>query len=238
MSHSVLESLKPLVADLAQAIGPDCEVVLHDVSQPQRSIIAIGGNVTGRKVGGPITDFGLRIFTEAARSGKASKDAFLNYKTCTDDGRTLRSSTLPFLDDEQNIVGFLCINIDITYWREFQLRLEGFCAASELGQDNKKKSETFVRDVNELLLNAVSKVVQLTAAPVRNMHKKDRRKVIEILNDQGMFLIRGSVEYVAKFLKVSRNTVYNYLNDIKADESLQANENQEAKVEQHLQTIT
>ena len=34
------------------------EVVVHDLSQPQKSIKYIAGDVTQRKVGGPVTDLG------------------------------------------------------------------------------------------------------------------------------------------------------------------------------------
>lgn len=46
----LLRAFFPVVDCLADLFGPDCEVVLHDVSRPEDSIIKIrNGHVTGRK---------------------------------------------------------------------------------------------------------------------------------------------------------------------------------------------
>ena len=71
----LIESLKIVVDAIARTFGPRCEVVLHDLRDLDRSIIKIeNGHVTGRSVGGAITDKGLRDL----RSG--CKDSlFINY---------------------------------------------------------------------------------------------------------------------------------------------------------------
>jgi len=44
-----LESLKPVVDGIATMFGKNCEVVLHDLRNLERSIVAIAnGHVTGR----------------------------------------------------------------------------------------------------------------------------------------------------------------------------------------------
>ena len=49
-----------VVKGLGTILGRDCEVLLHDVSHPESSIIACeNGHVSGRAVGSPMTDFGL-----------------------------------------------------------------------------------------------------------------------------------------------------------------------------------
>ncbi|HPE37244.1 MAG TPA: PAS domain-containing protein, partial [Spirochaetales bacterium] len=48
--HPLLKAFLPLVKGLSIALGPDCEVVLHDVSDPAHSIVAIeNGSISGRK---------------------------------------------------------------------------------------------------------------------------------------------------------------------------------------------
>ncbi|MDD2481760.1 MAG: helix-turn-helix domain-containing protein, partial [Lutispora sp.] len=37
--------------------------------------------------------------------------------------------------------------------------------------------------------------------------------IVETLEDKGVFLIKGAVDYVAKVLCVSRYTIYNYLDE-------------------------
>ena len=57
--HPELKRFIPLVKVLSQTFGRKCETLIHDFSDPQHSIIAIEGNVTGRKIGDGITDFAV-----------------------------------------------------------------------------------------------------------------------------------------------------------------------------------
>ena len=43
------------------------------------------------------------------------------------------------------------------------------------------------------------------------MERDDRVRVVRAMGERGLFLIKGSVERVARVLGVSRYTVYNYL---------------------------
>ena len=49
--HPILKAFIP-TANLIQKSSPfACEVVLHDLSHPQHSVVYVAGDVTGRKVG-------------------------------------------------------------------------------------------------------------------------------------------------------------------------------------------
>src|SRR4030067_1277625 len=99
------EILVDLLADL---LGNSCEVVLHDISDPEHSIVKIrNGHVTGRDVRGPITDLGLKMIKE---NGPET----VLYATKTKHGKLLRCAGLVIRDNQDKIVGFLCINMDIT----------------------------------------------------------------------------------------------------------------------------
>ena len=79
----------PIVDTIALQFGRDCEVALHDLRQPQSSLIAISGNLTKRVVGAPITDYVLRLLQTY---GDAVKDRYIYYSS-TQNGRKLKSST-------------------------------------------------------------------------------------------------------------------------------------------------
>lgn len=52
----------PMVDFLEQILGKNSEIVLHDFSDPDHAIVDIrNGIVSGRKVGGPVTDLALKI---------------------------------------------------------------------------------------------------------------------------------------------------------------------------------
>jgi len=54
--HPALMTYVPFVDGLARAMGPDCEIVLHDLGHPSNSLIHIAGSVTGRSRGAPVTN--------------------------------------------------------------------------------------------------------------------------------------------------------------------------------------
>ena len=57
MSHSDLLRELVRIAKALAATLPDCEVVVHDLQRsPESSIVAIYGNVTGRRLGDGIRD--------------------------------------------------------------------------------------------------------------------------------------------------------------------------------------
>ena len=54
----LLEAIKPIVDGIAKIVGTNCEVLLHSLGDISHSTIHIqNGNITGRMIGSPLTDF-------------------------------------------------------------------------------------------------------------------------------------------------------------------------------------
>ena len=120
---SLVDKYIPLVTFLEQALGSNFEIVLHDVTQPDNSIVAIGNNhISGRQVGGPITDLALKI----VREGLEDKQDFIaNYKGRLGNGNLTRSSTY-FIKNEQGVIeAALCINVNISPLLETRKYIDG-----------------------------------------------------------------------------------------------------------------
>ena len=201
-----------IVPSLAGALGPDAEVVLHELSHPEDSVIAIGGDVTGRTVGSPLTDLVLRHI----RQGNLEED-LISYASLSPGGRLLRSSTTFIRDEGGDIVGCLCINFDLTRFTAVKQALECWCETQIVGED---APESFSEDVERLLHSKTADVIEQGGVPVQMMKRKDRLAVVKRLDEQGVFLIRGAVARVAKALAVSRYTIYNYLDEIRSERPL------------------
>lgn len=83
--NPLLENFIPVVKAIARAFGKNCEVLLHDVQDLEHSIVLIeNGYITGRKVGGPMTDLGLYFLTSDLFN---DIDYVANYKTESKDGK-------------------------------------------------------------------------------------------------------------------------------------------------------
>ena len=202
-----LQTLIPVADAIAAAVGPYCEVVLHDISRPEQSVVHIAGNVTNRGVGAPLTDMVLhRLRTQ----GDAIAD-LLGYHNVTKEGKTLRSSTTFVRDGQGKVIGCLCVNIDQTplvSWRHF-LENSLFSAPSET-------KETFAAGMTEALNDIVQSVLEGYGGDPGALTKEDKTAVVQQLEERGVFLMKGSVEMVAGILGVTRYTVYNYIDAVRS----------------------
>jgi len=213
--HPELKKFIPMVKVISETFGRKCEVLVHDFSDPKHSIIAIEGNVTGRKIGDGITDFALSIWRKGGY-GEKKENMVTNYKNKTKDGKILRSSTLLIRDDKNVIVGCFCINYDLTEHIMFGKVIEELCTTIDLDKRGSKEGfENFSSDINEVLRDTIRKAIDEVGIPVSLMKKSDKLLVVKIVDEKGGFLIRGSVNQLAAEMNVSRYTIYNYLDELK-----------------------
>ena len=86
MIKPILAQYIPLAHMIAQTIGDDCEVVLHDLENPQQSVVYIVNNrVTGRQVGQSFD----HLVPQVILSKKLDHDIVTNYYFHTADGRLI-----------------------------------------------------------------------------------------------------------------------------------------------------
>ena len=89
------------------------EVLLHDLSNPTRSISCIeGGEVTGRTL-----DMGTTTLLIDLKKRRAQNQDKLNYELNIG-ARRFKCTTIPIVRKDYGVVGAVCINIDINYIRD------------------------------------------------------------------------------------------------------------------------
>jgi len=210
--HPILRSMIPLIEGIATTFGKNCEVVLHEINGSKKSIVSIcNGHVTGRSLGSPMLDIGIKALTK-----DDNVNNILNYKNKSSDGHILKSSTTFIRDEKDEIIGCLCINIDISQFVVAQKALEELIHTNLNAEVSLEDATS--NSINDVLTNLVSKTLEDTGKPVAYMNKEEKVNVVKKLNEQGAFLIKGAIDYVAKILCVSRYTVYNYLDEIRINE--------------------
>lgn len=219
---------RELVEPIGRSLPSSSEVVLHDLSLLPNSIIAIHGDVTGRRVGDPATD----LLLEAIRD--ESKTSLTGYETVLADGRQLRSSTMIIRDVSGLPVAALCINSDLSAWisvqRVVDMMLGGTRGAPEpqgadtalaaVGTQQGEPTEVFARDVDELAAHLIHRAITSAGVPVELMQKRHKVEVVRDLKSRGMFMLRDAVDMIASSLNVTRFTIYNYLNEIADEEPI------------------
>lgn len=201
-----------MVKVLARTFGPDCEIVLHDLSRPQASRVWIeNAQVTGRQVGMPIGDLVVRVL----RSPRFRDDMLANYTTHAPDGRVLKSSTAIIRDTEGQAVGALCINIDISKYALAAEALQQFLRVEDPEVPDDQEVEMPDNNVWDVVDRIISQVISNYGPNVELLDKNQKVEIVRFLYDKGVFLIKGAIEHVARKLGVSRFTIYNYVDEVK-----------------------
>lgn len=208
------ENLARIADTITQNFGRNCEVAVHDLSNLDRSLIYIAGEITQRKPGAPITDLVVKVLHQ---EGDQARD-LVGYKSITKDGRILKSSTTFIRDDKGKIIGALCINFDITDFQHVQAAVGDLINLSYQGGDERK--ETFTSTVHETIDVLVAQAAEIVGKPPATMSMEEKIKFVATLEQKGAFLIKGAVDYIAVVLGVSKYTVYNYLQKVRSTEGL------------------
>ncbi len=203
-----MDLLTRLMKAIAAQVGPNCEVVLHDYEDDYDHTIAAieNGHVTGRNVGDCGTNLGLEVLRGTVRNG----DKY-NYMTQTRDGKVLRSSSIYIYDDEGQAIGALCMNWDITEYINAEKALLQITDASGDTEAEPEVKEVISSNVSDILDAMIHDSLMYVGKPVDKMSKEDKMKGLKYLDEKGAFLIKKSGEKVMEFYKISKYTLYNYL---------------------------
>lgn len=201
----LLNFVSRLSEGLGQALGKNCEIVVHDFASPENSIIAItNGSLTGRQVGDTLDALGLQLLKNHPPSD------LLNYHTKTKDGKDLRSSSVFLRDEKGQIFGALCINVDVSDLLKIQEWVQG-----TLGTADTTIDERFEHSVDEVLETLIQNAIASIGKKTTDLTREDKVAIVAYLEAKGAFLIRYSVERVAELLGMTKYTIYNYLDEIR-----------------------
>lgn len=205
-----LEKFIPTANLIAKTFGRNCEVVIHDLSVPQNSVVyAVNNHVTGRKVGQSFD----HLIKQVLLSKEFHEDYTANYKFVTEDGREIKSSTALIRDSKEKVIGALCINYDLEIMKNFQGFLEDFMTVK---QEKVEEDVEPFDNVMEIVDDLIDKIIGTN--DVDNLKRKDKIDLIKFMDKKGIFLIKGAIEKVAEKLNISKVTVYSYLDEIKKNE--------------------
>ena len=206
MQESTLDFLKRLAHGLATQFGPDCEIVIHDLSSgvPESTIVAIeNGHVTHRELGGGPS----HIVLEALGKKSSELHDQLDYFTRAADGKLIKSSSIYIRDEKGEVIGIFSINYDVT-----KLSMAEGALSSLLHADNRTaEPERIPQNVNDLLDELIEGALKHVGKPVSMMKKADKIKAVQYLKRSGAFQILKSGDRVCSLFKISKFTLYNYI---------------------------
>lgn len=205
--EDAFDFLDRIARGLAEMFGASCETLVHDMDAPGHPILSIyNGHVSGRTVGSTMDILG----TTRELNEEAVSSDLVNLFAPTPSGKQVKSSTF-YISGEGYSLG-LGINFDFT-----SLVFANHILMDLMSADADLQSALWQGDsgMAELFRECLASV----GKPVHTLTKKDRMKIIRLLNQKNAFSYRRSVPFVAKHLQVSRYTIYKYLDELSREDT-------------------
>lgn len=220
-ANALLRQYVKLTEFLGAALGPDYEVALHDLTDKNRSIIAIAnGYISGRELGAPLTNMALSVLKDESYEWQ---DYRLHYSGVSAAGNPLRSSTM-FIKENGKLIGMLCINFDDSRFQSFARQVLTLCHPNQFFQaltqpeetsEDAPRPETFRNSTEAVAQDAIVHELNRLGVPAERLTSEERLQIIAALEESGLFLLKGAVKDVAAGLGCSQASVYRYLSQIR-----------------------
>ena len=183
MTEQLLLHYTRLVEFLGHVLGPDYEIILHEILPEQSRVAAIAnGGISGRDVGAPITNAALRMIHEVSDTilRLVHPDDFVHRHYFPDDAPAKQPAA------PQHTAA--------------------------------QPAEHFQSDMNGLMEDLFATVTRDAGVPLRRLTQAERAEIVARLYEQGMFELRGAVQFTVEKLGCSQASVYRYIKNAKAAE--------------------
>ena len=210
---------------LARMQGPSTEIVLHDLTNPAHSVVyVVNGDITDRKVGQGVRHLVPEMLT--SHEGKPIGPWWFRYRT-----KLIRATTELIYDKAGEIIGALCVNEDVTGEERLFLSLEGRLPGltmTDLKADGDTaglmKPETEVESndlqskpdsVRKTIFRLICETVAQEGYVKAKTNRDVRRRLVRDLKERDVFLLKGSIEELARLLGLSKVTIYSDLDALR-----------------------
>ena len=132
----------------------------------------------------------------------------------------MKSGSFFIRNSKQQMIGVICINIDPSLYLQMKTFLDTLfgVSADVVNQDLKDTAhETLGMSIEELVDTKLSLALHDYGRDPALLSPEGKEQLIEKLNEEGIFLLKGSVGKVAEALGLSHPSVYRYLKKLKKE---------------------
>ena len=193
---------------VAEMFSPYLEVIVHDLTNPNQSIIAIfNSHITGRKIGDGTSDIGYKKLSNEL------PDKIVNYSNKSPSGVELKSSSLTIRNDDNKIIGSMGFNFDLSHFVNIREFIDLFSKSVEM-KELPKKEEFFMWNVKTEIQQALNKYLMMNKLQSKILTREDKLKVISYMKNKGYVSKKGAKTIISELLAISRPTLYKYLKEI------------------------
>ncbi len=190
-------------------IGSHCEVVVHDLDDASKSVVAIeNGHITGRGINSPATDFALKKIKTIEEEKSLSYN--LNYRGVSSSGVVLRSSTM-VVKQNGNTRYLLCVNIDENNFNKAINLIKELMPSVDDAIESDETFHSSIEDLSNSIVEAAMKKLEIF--DLSKLITEEKTLFVREVDKSGLFTIKGHVQKIAKQLNISEQTLYRYLKE-------------------------
>ena len=207
-NREILEHYVKVGEVIAEMFAPNLEVIIHDLQTPEHSIIAIFNNhITGRKIGDGTSDIGYKKLEDEL------PDKIVNYNNQSPSGSDLKSSSLTIRNRDDEIIGSMGLNFDLSSFVNIKEFLEMFTETFTL--DNlPKREEFFMWSVKDEIQQALNKYIASHDLQGKVLNRKDKLNVVAYMKKEGHINKKGAISILSEMLAITRPTLYKYIKEV------------------------
>ena len=193
---------------IAEMFAPNLEVIIHDLQTPEHSIIAIFNNhITGRKIGDGTSDIGYKKLEDEL------PDKIVNYNNQSPSGSDLKSSSLTIRNRDDEIIGSMGLNFDLSSFANIKEFFEMFTKTINL-DDLPDQEQFFMWSVKDEIQQALNKYIASYDLQGKALNRKDKLNVVFYMKKEGHINKKGAISILSEMLAITRPTLYKYIKEV------------------------
>ena len=200
---------------LQKFLGENSEILIHDYRKgyDHTIVYALNATLSGRDVGGSpkggmITQFGKDI--------EPMKESLQTFSIGQKD-QFYKSFTTLIPDENGKIIGAVCVNLDVSDFLNAQRALHAFVQYPMTHHaPMSDKDALATKNVDDILQYYMNQAELLVGKPMGLMNKEEKIRALDYLDQKGVFKISKTSVLLCETLKVSKYTLYNYLEEARS----------------------
>jgi len=207
-NREILEHYVKAGEIIAEMFAPYMEVIIHDLQDPEHSIIAIFNNhVTGRKIGDGTSDLGYKKLADEL------PDKIVNYNNQSPSGADLKSSSLTIRNGNDEIIGSMGFNFDLSSFSNIKEFFEIFTKTVVL-ENLPNREQFFMWSVRDEIQQALNKYITSHDLHGKALTRKDKLNVVAFMKKEGHINKKGAITILSELLAITRPTLYKYIKEV------------------------
>lgn len=200
---SYWQRYEPMIQAIIELFHPFVEVTVHDL--PDGRIAAIYHNLSQRKVGDTCP------LKELKTNPDHYPEFFSPYFKTNWDGRVLKCVAITIRGPDDQPIGLISLNVDISAIQNTNRLLETFLKIHDLADAAIEPLGSSCEEQATCILQQFLNEKNLSLA---HLNRAQKREAVQHLYQKGVFNFKNAAPFIAQYLNLSRASIYNYIKQI------------------------